>query len=191
MVRRSAADAAASRQRIVRSASRLMREHGYAGAGIDAIVRDAGLTPGAFYRHFASKADLFAEVVNEALAEAKRHLPAIDTAADVQAFVNFYLSNKAVRELGAGCIVAAMSADLARDGSGAREAAGRYIALIHEQIAIALGKEGGADGAENAWRLVAQLIGGLVVARILPSALAKTALVSARTLASPPSLRQA
>jgi TetR/AcrR family transcriptional repressor of nem operon len=176
-----------------------MRENGYAGAGIDAIMRDAGLTPGAFYRHFASKADLFAEVVSEALAVAEQHLPVIDTAADVQGFVNFYLSNKAVRDLGAGCIVAAMSADLARDSSGAREAAGRYIALIHERIAKALGREGGGNvgdsaadsAADRAWRLVAQLIGGLVVARILPSALAKTALVSAKTLALSPSLRQA
>lgn len=185
MARRSIAETEESRQRILRSASRLMRQRGYDGIGIDAIVADAGLTPGAFYRHFASKADLFSEVVSDALTTAEQHLPVIDTAADVEQFVNFYLSHKAVRDLGAGCIVAAMSADLARDPGDARDAAGRYIALIQGRIESALRAQRGGAASAVAWRLVAQLIGGVVVARILPSGLAKAALGAARIVEPP------
>jgi TetR/AcrR family transcriptional regulator, transcriptional repressor for nem operon len=147
-----------------------MRLHGFDGVGIDAIVSEAGLTPGAFYTHFESKAALFAEVVEQALNHAEEHLPSLETTQDVQRFADFYLSNAAVRELGAGCIVAAMSADLHRHTGSARQAAAAYIELIHQRIAASMARsQMSADEAANwAWRVLAQLIGGLTVARILP-----------------------
>jgi AcrR family transcriptional regulator len=42
-------------------------EQGYAGASIDAIASRAGITGGALYRHFASKAELLLEVVSQAV----------------------------------------------------------------------------------------------------------------------------
>src|SRR5215475_6440813 len=44
-------------------ASRLFRQRGYAGTSIDDIMLAAGLTRGAFYAHFKSKEELFAQVV--------------------------------------------------------------------------------------------------------------------------------
>src|SRR5260370_11227042 len=57
-----------NRERIVETASRLFREKGVDGVGIDAIMSGAGLTHGGFYGHFASKDDLAAEAVTRALA---------------------------------------------------------------------------------------------------------------------------
>ncbi|MGF1518725.1 MAG: TetR/AcrR family transcriptional regulator [Nodosilinea sp.] len=45
--------------RILASAQRVFAQQGYAGATLDAIAADAGLTKGAVYWHFASKIDLF------------------------------------------------------------------------------------------------------------------------------------
>src|SRR5260221_5568151 len=59
--------AAENRERIVETAARLFREHGFDGVGVDAIMKGAGLTHGGFYGHFASKDDLAAEAVTRAL----------------------------------------------------------------------------------------------------------------------------
>src|SRR6266446_253236 len=59
--------AAKNRERIVETASRMFREHGFDGVGIDAIMQGAGLTHGGFYGHFGSKDDLAAEAVARAL----------------------------------------------------------------------------------------------------------------------------
>ncbi len=184
MARKSVQDTLESRLRILASAARLMREQGYHGVGIDEIMADANMTPGAFYRHFASKADLFNEVMKDALDAAELHLPHMQTLSDVQEFINFYLSNKAVRQLGDGCIVAAMSADVGRNTGGVREAAGLYLAQIQERIEHALSATHGEFAQEVAWRIASQLIGGMIMARILPPAIAKVALAAAKTIAS-------
>src|SRR5258708_20249365 len=44
-------------------AGRLFRLRGYAGTNIDDIMLAAGLTRGAFYAHFKSKEELFAQVI--------------------------------------------------------------------------------------------------------------------------------
>ena len=61
--------AAENREKIVATAARLFREHGFDGVGLDAIMESAGLTHGGFYRHFRSKNDLAAEAVAHGLAD--------------------------------------------------------------------------------------------------------------------------
>jgi TetR/AcrR family transcriptional regulator, transcriptional repressor for nem operon len=182
MVRRSATEKEASRRRILDSAGALMRERGFEGVGIDAIVARAGLTPGAFYTHFASKAALFDEVVNEALDQAERYLPKLNSLLDVEQFSRLYLDDKAVRNLGTGCIIAAISTDIHRRGGKARQAAGGYIELVHSRIATVL-RDGKTTTAQtDAWRIVAQLVGTLILARMLPEEQASEAIGAARDL---------
>jgi len=47
--------AAENREKIVETAARLFREHGFDGIGVDSIMKEAGLTHGGFYGHFKSK----------------------------------------------------------------------------------------------------------------------------------------
>ena len=49
---------AETRERILTAAGRLFREHGVDGVGVDAVMREAGLTHGGFYAHFKSKGEL-------------------------------------------------------------------------------------------------------------------------------------
>ena len=44
----------ASHERIVGAAARAIRRSGYDGTGVADIMKEAGLTHGAFYAHFAS-----------------------------------------------------------------------------------------------------------------------------------------
>jgi AcrR family transcriptional regulator len=63
---RTAARSAATRQRIVAAARALIARGGYAEAQVAAVASRAGVATGTVYRHFPSKADLFAEVFREA-----------------------------------------------------------------------------------------------------------------------------
>src|SRR5262245_17888631 len=76
---RAAASAAKiTRERLVDAARGLLEEGGYGAASVQAIADRAGVSAGALYRHYPSKAELFVEVFRDA---ARRDLTAIDEAA--------------------------------------------------------------------------------------------------------------
>ena len=69
---RKAAQSEATRAQLVGVATRLFAERGYAAVGTEEIVRQAGVTRGALYHHFADKRELFRAVhegVERALVE--------------------------------------------------------------------------------------------------------------------------
>jgi AcrR family transcriptional regulator len=51
------------REQILGAATRAFARGGFANTGLDAIAAEAGVTPVILYRHFASKADLYREVI--------------------------------------------------------------------------------------------------------------------------------
>lgn len=56
-----------NRQRILLSARKLVAAGGFRAAQISAVAADAGLSTGSIYRYFPSKAELFVEVLGEAV----------------------------------------------------------------------------------------------------------------------------
>jgi AcrR family transcriptional regulator len=62
LVRRSAEEAAQTRQSIIDVAEELFTEHGFAGVTTHAIATAAGVTDGAIFHYFRSKKDLFGEI---------------------------------------------------------------------------------------------------------------------------------
>lgn len=62
MPRRSATDAARTREAIVSAARGAFTKDGYAGASTARIARDAGVSEGALFHHYQTKAALFREV---------------------------------------------------------------------------------------------------------------------------------
>jgi AcrR family transcriptional regulator len=69
---------AATRARLVEAARALLEEGGYAATSVLAVADRAGVSAGALYRHFPSKAELFVEVLRD---NAQRDLAAVDEAA--------------------------------------------------------------------------------------------------------------
>src|SRR5258707_15428604 len=57
-----------ARTRLVEAAGRGFRTGGFGGTGVDALAKGAGLTSGAFYAHFDSKAEAFRLVVSDGIA---------------------------------------------------------------------------------------------------------------------------
>jgi AcrR family transcriptional regulator len=79
---RTRARAAGARERIIRAAVAQLGEGGYASATVSAVARRAGVATGSVYRHFPSKAGLFAEVFRRA---AQREVDAVAAAAGAEA----------------------------------------------------------------------------------------------------------
>lgn len=52
------------REQILDAATRAFARGGFANTGLDVIAAEAGVTPVILYRHFASKADLYREVLD-------------------------------------------------------------------------------------------------------------------------------
>jgi AcrR family transcriptional regulator len=67
-----------TRERLVRAAREVLERGGYATASVTAIAERAGVSAGALYRHFPSKAELFVEVFRAA---AEGELAAVNAAA--------------------------------------------------------------------------------------------------------------
>jgi AcrR family transcriptional regulator len=63
---RTEAKREATRQRIVDAARALIAQGGYRNAAVAAVAARAGVATGSVYRHFHSKAELFAEVFRQA-----------------------------------------------------------------------------------------------------------------------------
>jgi AcrR family transcriptional regulator len=77
----------AARERIVAAAHEIVAREGFGAASIAAVAARAGVATGTVYRHFASKADLFAEVFRRA---AQREVDAVAGAPDLDAGVETF-----------------------------------------------------------------------------------------------------
>src|SRR3954454_21977211 len=83
----------ATRQRILKAAGRRFKRDGIDGAGVAAVMADAGLTNGTFYAHFKSKEDLVANVLADQLRAQCQSLDALPAGrAGVEKLVRLYLS---------------------------------------------------------------------------------------------------
>jgi TetR/AcrR family transcriptional repressor of nem operon len=124
----SPARTARVRTEIFEHAGRLFRLRGYAGTSIDDIMLAAGLTRGAFYAHFESKEELFAEVVR-AGDGLLRKLRAADTT--VGGAIDAYLARDDFAANALGCTLAALAGDVARASLPAQLA---YANILHGVI---------------------------------------------------------
>jgi len=57
----------ASRARLIEAALELFARRGYASTPVDAVAREAGVSPGLLYRHFRSKTDLLRAIFEESM----------------------------------------------------------------------------------------------------------------------------
>jgi TetR/AcrR family transcriptional repressor of nem operon len=166
-----------NRENIVEVASRLFREHGFDGVGVDAIMKEAGLTHGGFYGHFGSKDDLAAEAMAAALARSGERMSAFT---DLDAYVSAYLSEVHCADRLNGCGLAALGGDAAREGKGVRRAVTAYL---ERQFALVSRLFGGTAAAKRkrAIAMVSGLVGALTLARAVNDpALSREILAAAR-----------
>jgi len=102
----------------VRDASRRVRAEGLTGAAVSAVMKDAGLTHGGFYKHFTSKDDLLLESLREGFREIEDTLAHVAEQSPPEdawkAIVRTYVSLELCEHPERGCPLAALSPELAR-----------------------------------------------------------------------------
>lgn len=151
--------AAQHRAALLAAAGRLFREKGFAGAGVAEITREAGLTHGAFYTHFASKEALCAEVLATTLARAAE---AFDRVGDAGLYIDRYLSRRHVQDRAGGCPVAALGGELAREDRAMKRI---FAAGLEDFLGRFAPKRGGRAARQRAIATYAAMVGGLILAR--------------------------
>jgi TetR/AcrR family transcriptional regulator, transcriptional repressor for nem operon len=154
-----------TRQHILDVASRRFREDGVAAAGLAGIMKDAGLTNGAFYNHFESKDDLVRETLNCALDHRlERVSQATESGAGVEPMLRDYLSTRHRDNPSTGCPTAALLGEIARQPRKTRtaftEKASRLIQLMEDHLPGEL-----EIRRRNASAIYAMMIGTLQLSR--------------------------
>lgn len=172
------------KDRLVEAAGRRFRVAGYGGAGVDALTKEAGLTSGAFYAHFESKAEAFRAALLDGLdflaAGVARHREDYGDGW-LDPFVDFYLGDRLHTDLSEACALPTLSSDAARADEETRRAYEGKLAAIAGAIADGLG---GAGAEVRAWRLLAMLSGAAGMARACASPQQRARIVDAVRVAA-------
>jgi TetR/AcrR family transcriptional repressor of nem operon len=152
----SPARKARTRAEIVDHAARLFRLRGHAGTNIDDIMLAAGLTRGAFYAHFTSKDDLFAETLRTGHGLLGRL-----RAGEPSAVLKAYLDKAELAATAQGCTLAALPGDVTRAPLAARLA---YANALYATIAeLARSKKRKLDADATVAAILA--VGAVTLAR--------------------------
>ncbi|MGY8637510.1 helix-turn-helix domain-containing protein [Bradyrhizobium sp. 14AA] len=162
-MRVSKEQAAKNRERILQAASRLMRERGIAGVGVDALAEAAGMTHGSLYSQFGSKERLVEEAMAYAISAKGQELPEAFALDD---YVSEYLSPAHRDDPASGCPFSALACEVSRQSSGVRE---RFTAGVRGMIGLLSSRMASAlkprQREDKALAATATLIGALVLAR--------------------------
>lgn len=154
--------------KLLEAIGRGFRRAGFGGIGVDGLAKEAGVTSGAFYGHFASKDAAFtaAAVAGlDALKEAIDQLQIQYNGAWATKFIDFYLSERLTCELGESCGLQSMTADVMRAGDATKSLYEQALIRVVESVARGLAGTTKAKRLQKAWALLAILSGGVTMAR--------------------------
>jgi TetR/AcrR family transcriptional regulator, transcriptional repressor for nem operon len=153
-----------TRRRIMQVAGERFRCDGIAASGLAGIMAEAGMTNGAFYPHFRSKAELVRESLAAAMDAQAEELGEIVAEGGLQAGIAAYLSKAHRDNPGTGCTLAALLPELARQPAETRSLfADRFLDMV-QGLASALPPET-EDPESVALGIYATLIGAMQLAR--------------------------
>jgi TetR/AcrR family transcriptional repressor of nem operon len=163
-----------SLEKILDAAARRLREEGLEGAAIVPVMRDAGLTHGAFYSHFSSKDDLAGAAFGRAITTGRAHWikPSRGESwgARLAGLAKRYLTTAHRDDLSTSCGFATLSSDAAHASPAFRA---RYEHELRKSLA-AICEEGAderstnedsGDRLDDAIALMTVCVGGISLAR--------------------------
>ena len=157
-----------TRQRILEAAGRRFKQEGIDGAGVAALMSDAGLTNGAFYAHFASKEDLVANVLADQLRAQRQSFDAQPPDRQgLEAFIRSYLSPQHRDQYPDGCPSAALLDEIARRPAATNQVFTDELMGVIDDIASRLDPTDAEAARTDALTLFGLMIGTLQLARAL------------------------
>jgi TetR/AcrR family transcriptional repressor of nem operon len=164
-----------SRAKLVRSSARLAKQDGFGTSGVDALAAAAGLTSGAFYRHFEGKDELLSAIVETELDSTRARFAAITphSREELLLAIDAYLSLAHVRHPEAGCVLPVLAPEVARASAETKTSFERALAELTAVLAEKIGDRSIASA------LVSQCAGAVMIARGLASDAAKREVLDA------------
>ncbi|MPY58551.1 TetR/AcrR family transcriptional regulator [Streptomyces spongiae] len=159
----------ATRQRIIEAAGRRLKRDGIDGSGISTLMKDAGLTNGAFYTHFTSKDDLVASAVADQLQTQNASIVAhaAPGRAGLEQIVRWYLSAQHRDSLDDGCPSAALLDEIGRCTGPTRQVYTDSVLIVIDGIAARLTPEDPSSARTMALSAYAMMAGTLQLSRAL------------------------
>ncbi len=157
-----------SRARILASAGRGFRSRGYGALGVDGLAKAAGVTSGAFYAHFTSKAAAFREAVVAGMEDLRAGIEQMRAAGPDgwrQRFVDFYLGDRRTCSLAESCALQSLTGEVARADDDVRAAYEAELRRVIDAAAAGMDAGTGAERRADATALLALLAGGVSLAR--------------------------
>jgi len=158
--------------KIVKDASQRLRTEGLTGAAVTAVMRDAGLTHGGFYKHFESKDELLLESLREGFREYEdslvRSAEQARPGTGWKAIVKAYLSPEHCDHAATGCPVAALAPELARVDSSMRGGIVGELMRYRDRMLPFMPGRRAADRERAFFAIFSTMIGAIALARILP-----------------------
>jgi TetR/AcrR family transcriptional regulator, transcriptional repressor for nem operon len=155
-----------SQDRILDAAARRLREEGLGGAGIAAVMRDAGLTHGAFYSHFSTKDELASTAFSHAIGTGRPHWikPSRGETwpARLTSLARRYLTPAHRDDLATSCAFAALGSEAAR---GSEEFRTSYERELRTSLAAICGDDTDDQRFDEAIALMALCVGGMTLSR--------------------------
>ncbi|MDY0746595.1 TetR/AcrR family transcriptional regulator [Paucibacter sp. R3-3] len=168
-MKKSKAETAETRKRIVETAAKTFRRKGIAATGVAEIMAAAGLTHGGFYRHFGSKDQLVAEALSATDKNMVRDSrEAAEKGAEAMlAVFQDYMTEAYRDKVEDGCPLAAMGSELVRADDNTRHAATTSFRKIVEAAAPFMRSPDDAEGMDTALSLLTNMVGALTIARMV------------------------
>ena len=159
----------ASHERIVSVAARAIRRSGYDGTGVSDIMKEAGLTHGAFYAHFASREAMLAEAAARACAESAAAVAGavakVPPEKALEYMLSAYLSQAHLENAEIGCPLAALGSETSRQAPEVRRVATRHIKAMVDLVARQSHDWGQPGAHERALVTLSTMVGALLLAR--------------------------
>ncbi|MEU4450443.1 TetR/AcrR family transcriptional regulator [Nocardioides sp. NPDC023903] len=158
-----------TRQRIISTAGRRLKRDGIDGSGVATLMKDAGLTNGAFYRHFESKDNLVAEAITDQLHTL--HANIVERAepgrAGLEQIVRWYLSAEHRDNPVDGCPNAALLDEIARSEEATRQAYTEGVLVVIDGLAARMASDDSPSARVKALSLLGLMAGTLQLSRAL------------------------
>jgi TetR/AcrR family transcriptional repressor of nem operon len=143
------------------------------GTAVSAVMRDAGLTHGGFYKHFQSKDELLLESLRDGFGEIADTLAhAADQAQPGEgwkAIVKTYLRPEMCEHPERGCPLPPLASELARANPGMKAQIVTELIRYKDRMQLFMPGRRTADRERAFFVIFSAMIGAIAIARILPA----------------------
>lgn len=160
-----------ARRALLDAGARTLKTSGFNGVGVDGLAAAAGVTSGAFYSNFPNKQAMLGAIIDAGVGEP--FLSDTDSTTRTEGrerlvdFLSEYISADHSLDPAQGCVMPALSADVARAEPAVKDAYQRKMTALVERIAEFLDGEP-AERRRRAWSIVALMVGSIVISRGMP-----------------------